>query len=173
MDEAAAIMRRQHGVISRRQALAAGLTAHEIKGRVRRGDWKTLHPGVYRHGVVRRSWHARLVAACLSTGGLASHGAAARLHGLESFGSASSEIVVPLPYRRSLDPIRLHQSTQFEFAAPTVIDGIPVTGLSRTLMDLGATVSPQRIGDAVDNVLRDRRLTFADLYDVLALHGGH
>ena len=41
-------LRRQHGVISRRQALAAGLTNDMVQHRIRAGGpWQRLLPGVY------------------------------------------------------------------------------------------------------------------------------
>jgi len=44
---------------------------------------------------------------------------------------------------------------------------IPVTGLARTILDLGAVVSPGRVGDSVDEVVRNNQLEFADLYAVV------
>ena len=37
----------QHGVVSRAQVLAAGITPRMIDRRVRGGEWLRLHPGVY------------------------------------------------------------------------------------------------------------------------------
>lgn len=42
------LIARQHGAISRRQALAAGLTNRQLDERVKSGEWIRLHPGVYR-----------------------------------------------------------------------------------------------------------------------------
>lgn len=37
----------QAGVVSRRQALAAGLAPHDVRRLVRRREWAAVHPGVY------------------------------------------------------------------------------------------------------------------------------
>lgn len=41
------VLRRQAGVISRRQAVAEGLSGSTVAARVAAGLWRALHPGVY------------------------------------------------------------------------------------------------------------------------------
>ena len=41
------ILDHQDGVISRRQAMAAGEAPHDVRRRLRRRDWVKVHPGVY------------------------------------------------------------------------------------------------------------------------------
>ena len=41
------VVRRQAGVISRRQAIDAGLQDHHIRRLLRRNEWARVHPGVY------------------------------------------------------------------------------------------------------------------------------
>jgi hypothetical protein len=41
------LLRDQAGVIARRQALEAGLTDNDIRRRLRRREWVSVHPGVY------------------------------------------------------------------------------------------------------------------------------
>ena len=59
---------RQHGVISRAQALRAGLTPDMVKFRVSSGRWQQIHRGVYATftGMPRRN--SQLWAAVLSVG---------------------------------------------------------------------------------------------------------
>jgi hypothetical protein len=40
--------KRQHGVVRREQALAAGLTHGQIERKLRSQRWQVIHPGVYR-----------------------------------------------------------------------------------------------------------------------------
>jgi len=47
MDELAAPLDLQSGVVSRRQALAAGLLPHDIRRRIRRREWTPAFAGVY------------------------------------------------------------------------------------------------------------------------------
>lgn len=61
----AELLERQSGVISRRQALASGLAPHDIRRRVRRREWATVHPGVYVDHTGPPSWVQRAWAAVL------------------------------------------------------------------------------------------------------------
>lgn len=60
-----ALLRQQSGVVSRRQALAAGLQQHDIRRLLRRREWATVHPGVYVEHTGPLSWHQRAWAAVL------------------------------------------------------------------------------------------------------------
>src|SRR5688572_24198920 len=73
----------QHGVVTRRQALAHGMPAHRIDHLLKVGRWERAHPGVYRLFGSSATWHQRLLAACLAAGdpAVASHRAAASLWG--------------------------------------------------------------------------------------------
>jgi hypothetical protein len=51
----AEIASRQHGVVSRRQLLRAGVTRHEIEYRRGNGALPQAHRGVYRVGHARRA----------------------------------------------------------------------------------------------------------------------
>jgi hypothetical protein len=58
----------QHGVVTRAQPLAAGLTTYEIRYRVRSGALLREHRGVYRVGHRAPSVEARYLAAVLACG---------------------------------------------------------------------------------------------------------
>jgi len=169
-DTIASRFRAQYGVVTRAQALEAGLTERQIDRRVASGLWLRVHRGVYRHAVVSSTWHSELLSACMATEGLASHRAAAYLHGIDGFRAAYREMVLAHGRWRELPGIRLHQTTQIDRAASTTRHGIPCTGLARTLLDLGAVVSSRRLEGALDCALREKRLEITDLYAVLVAH---
>ena len=58
----------QAGVVSRRQVLACGGDDVLIEGRVRRREWRRVHPGVYVDHTGPLSWHQRLWAALCACG---------------------------------------------------------------------------------------------------------
>lgn len=62
----ARVLRRQDGVISRRQALEAGLAAHDIRRHVRRNDWARVHAAVYVAHTGPLTWRQRAWAAVLA-----------------------------------------------------------------------------------------------------------
>src|SRR5215470_11420462 len=78
------VLRRQAGVISRRQAMAAGLTGARIDRRVATGRWEVLHKGVYLAAEHEYTVEARVRLAALQAGDRATVTgvAAAWWHGL-------------------------------------------------------------------------------------------
>ena len=72
----------QHGVVSRRQLLAAGITARAIYYRLQTGRLHAVHRGVYAVGHRPRTDLARWMAATLACNGVLSHQSAGALHRL-------------------------------------------------------------------------------------------
>jgi hypothetical protein len=60
----------QHGLITRRQALAAGLSSRQIELRLGRPEWQAVLQGVYRLPGHPGGWPASAMAACLAGGAL-------------------------------------------------------------------------------------------------------
>lgn len=58
---------RQDGVISRSQALEAGLAQHDLRRLLRRREWAVVHRGVYVNHTGEPSWHQLAWAAVLLT----------------------------------------------------------------------------------------------------------
>ena len=170
--EAAALAARQHGVMSIGQLADLGMSASTRRRRVASGELAVVQPGVVRHCAHPDTWRGRLLAACLSTGGLASHRSAAVLWGLASIISTMVEITVAGGTANRRRGVVLHRSTQMNLAGPVTIDGIPVTGLARTLIDLAAVVPAHLLELAVDDALRLRRITWPVLHQAVLQHGG-
>jgi len=163
-------LNRQHGVISRQQALEVGMTVRQIDYRISSGRWQAITPGVYRHSQLPIGWHGRVLAACLCHGALASHRAAAALHEIDGYRPAMVDISVAPGSWRPVAGLVFHQSTQLDRSDPVIVDSIPCTGLARTVLDLAAVVPPRRLNFTIDAVLRTKRLTLPDLCTVLARH---
>lgn len=89
---------RQYGLFSRAQALELGATAKVVERRLLGSRWSVAAPGVYALPGTQASWRRDLMVACLQAGpgALASHEAAAALHGLASF--SPGPVVVLLPH---------------------------------------------------------------------------
>ena len=66
MDEIAALLEQQDGVIARRQVLAAGLSPTAIARLLRRRTWVRVHPGVYINHTGPLAWTQRAWAAVLA-----------------------------------------------------------------------------------------------------------
>jgi hypothetical protein len=149
-DEAAS----HHGVVAVADARRLGLTTSQVRTDVARGLWRRPCRGVLVSTAAPRSWHQVLTVATTSTGGLASHRSAARLHGLDGQRSDVIEVSVLRPTRRRRDGWAVHQCAALDAADRVVIDGIPTTGLARTLVDLGAVADDDQVEQALDDAYR-------------------
>jgi hypothetical protein len=130
--------RYQSGVVSRPQALKAGLSAGMIKFRVRSGRWRQLHSGVYATFTGAPGRGAQLWAALLSAGpgAMLSHETAAELQRLTD--KPTETIHVTVPGQRHIAPIRgvsLHRSERAGEAVQRDSNP-PRTRVEETVLDL-------------------------------------
>jgi very-short-patch-repair endonuclease len=139
--ELARIAGARHGVVTRVQLLNAGVTARQITRRLRTGGLLRQHRGVYRVGHRAPSIEASYLAAVLAAGegALLSGRAAAHLLGLVK-GTAPAPEVTTRTQRR-IEGVKTHRSRRGERADATIVNGIPVTTVPRTLVDLAAELS--------------------------------
>jgi hypothetical protein len=91
----------QHGVVSRGQALASGMTKDEVRHRVRRGVWQVIHPGIYLTSSGETSFLSRAWAAWLHAGprSALSHRTAARLQSLLDEDPPRIDVTIPEDWR--------------------------------------------------------------------------
>jgi very-short-patch-repair endonuclease len=140
----------QHGVVSLSQLAASGIGTSAIARRVRSGRLHRIHRGVYAVGHRATGIEARWMAATLAGGPAAvlSHRSAGRLWGLLPGGGAAPEVT--RPGRCGSRPGLVTREGSLPPDEITVQRGIPVTSVSRTLFDLAAIVSSDRLGRAVN-----------------------
>lgn len=152
----AATAARQHTLITARQLVAHGLTRSRISRWAATGQLEPVAPGVYRLPGSQPTWRTDLLAAVLSSSqpALGSHRAAAVVHGLRGFTPGTIDICSERWFRHRTPEVCVHESLVLPASDRTEIDGIPVTSLVRTLIDLGATSHPDRIGQALDEARR-------------------
>lgn len=165
--------RRQHGYVTLEQVRRCGGTKNHIRARVVAGRWKQAGRGLYRITGHPVSWESHLSGAVLAggPGALASHRSAAVLWHLDGIRPGPAEISVPRHHRpQHLRDVRIHESTDLHLAAPTRRDHIPVTGIDRTILDLGAVVRLDRLETAIDCAVRRRLTDWVALYAVLVGH---
>lgn len=140
----------QHGVVARRQLESLGLGRGWIEGRLRRGQLHSVHPGVYTVGHRLIAKEGRWMAAVLACGdgAVLSHRAAGQLLGILPPRDGWPEVTRPKGWR-SQPGIVLHRS-RLSPDELEVIDRIPVTGLSRTLLDLASILSREQLEAAMN-----------------------
>jgi very-short-patch-repair endonuclease len=158
---------RQHGVVSRAQLTQAGLTRQAIWRRVEVGRLVPLHAGVYAVGHKALTNRSHLIAAVYAGGpdALASHRAAGGLWGFLR-GAQPIEVTTP----RSRGPrggIVVHRSRCLNDEDRATVDGIPVTSIARTLVDLADVLPERRLADAVHEAEVKRLFDLRALQEVL------
>lgn len=171
--EISRLSRLQHGVWSRRQAIAAGVTPRMIHSRLHRGLWIAQDVAVYAHAASEPTWHRSILAAVLAEPvAVASHRTAAVLHGIVGFRPGRPEITIaPGANARG----RLSLAHRGIDAPATKRDGIPVTTVAQTFVDLAQVCSERRVRDALESWLVHDDRTLAALrnrYVALAPRGG-
>ena len=156
---------RQHGVVSFEQLRRLGLTKSGVTRRVKAGFLHPLHRGVYAVGIPTSSIRARYLGAvfALGSGAALSHRSAAALWGLRPNASGRLEVSVAR-HREGPPGVTVHRTRVLAPQDVTERDGIPVTSVARTLLDLSAVVRPSDLEVAVD---RAERLALFDLNAVV------
>jgi hypothetical protein len=144
---------RQHGVIARAQALAQGMSLSAIDRRVQSGEWLKLLPATYALRGSPASFMRRATAAYLwaGKGALLSHDTSGVLFDLD--GVSTRKISVSSPRRLSSPRIVVHRRPT-DGLRSKVMDVVRVTSIEQTLLDLGGTLSIERLELAVDSALR-------------------
>ncbi|MEX2193989.1 MAG: type IV toxin-antitoxin system AbiEi family antitoxin domain-containing protein [Thermoleophilaceae bacterium] len=138
----ARIAGRAKGVVTRSELMEAGLSAGQVKRRVRSGLLIPEFPGVYRVGHAAASTEAKYMAAVKACGeGAALSGlAAAHRMGLIKGRPPAPEVAAPA--RREIRGILTHESSRIE---RWTFDGIPTTTVARTLVDLAGRLTEEEL----------------------------
>ncbi|MDX6653965.1 MAG: hypothetical protein QOH18_675 [Solirubrobacterales bacterium] len=165
---------RQHGVVSIRQLEHLSFTRSTITREVAAGRLHHVHRGVYAVGHERLTWHGHCLAAVLANApaAVASYFSAGWLWGL-LLNRPSGEFHVTAPTRRHSKPqFDLHRALLAD-EDRAIVEGIPVTSLARTQLDLAAEVPLDRVSRFLARSEADERLDLKALESVLARCGNH
>jgi predicted transcriptional regulator of viral defense system len=147
---------RQHGVVAHSQLLALGFSPEAIQRRVRGGLLHRLYRGVYAVGHLRLSRHGWIMAAVLASGpgAVASHRTAAWLWDLLPQRGSDVWVTVPASSRAKRKGIVVHQVRELHKEDRATKQGIPVTALGRTLIDVFSSESEERTERALEQAER-------------------
>lgn len=160
------------GCLSYPDLIELGVSPRRIRTMARAGTWQAVRRGVYAE-TDPDSPAVLLAAAALAIKRqwVASHGTAARLHGLTLLRPAeSARLIVTTPAgtatHRDLPAVHFHRAA-LPTAHCTVVDGFPVTTCARTLIDLARRL-PRLDGlAALDAALYACRVTPEELGQVV------
>lgn len=144
-----------------------------IDNRVRAGRWIVLHQGVYALGhreLRREGWWLAAALAC-GRSGAASHVTGAAVLGMLLDSASRPHVTVPYGAHR-VPGIVVHRSKTLAPQDTIVHDGIPVTSVARTLLDVAAT-RRRLLARAIDQAERLDLFDLRSVQDVVARNRGH
>jgi very-short-patch-repair endonuclease len=149
--ELAALATRQHGVVSIGQLHQLGLDGRLVRRRQLAGRLHRVHRGVYAVGHAALAVDGRRMAAVLACGerALLSHRSAAAAWGLRPTSRTRWEVTTSQRGRRSPTGIELHAARALAADDATTLRGVPITSVSRTLVDLAGVVPHHALERAV------------------------
>lgn len=177
----AATFAAQHGLATRAQALAAGLTRRSIDRRLARQRWENPELCVYALSGVPWTWRRHLAAVTYSLPeSFASHRSAAMLLGVGGFRNPPIEVTVPsgrMPRRdfsnrsRHADvDVIIHEVKDTALEAPQLVDGIRTSSPLRLAVDIGNVVRFDRYYKIVGDLRRIHGVTWTDLEELWRRH---
>ena len=160
---------RQHGVFSRSQALDAGATRRLVSSRLTSGLWILLAPGVYGYPGHADSWRRRLWIASLNAGPSSVVGfeAAGVVQSLGPLPPGGPTLLVERSRRHAPDGVVWHRVDDLHPSHVEVIDGLRVTTVARTLVDLASVLRRGRYELLVEDAIVRRRAFVAEVGHLL------
>jgi very-short-patch-repair endonuclease len=167
----AEIAGRQRTMITRRRLLALGVASTAVDHAIRRGRLHRVHQGVYSLVLLHaRPPFAAEQAAILACGPTAvlSHHAAARVHGLRLPAPSAALHVIVTDSDRRRPGIHVHTTAALHPREHHRVQGLPVTSIARTLVDLAPLYSARQLATLVDQALR--RTSRAQLREAVDRH---
>ena len=159
-ERVAALAATQHGLITVGQAHAVGLTSKQIAVRWRSKRWERLRHGVYRLAGVPPTPLQHMLADCLAAaeGAVVSHLNAAMVSGLDTAAPPHTHLIVERGRSARAAGVVVHRG----MLAPgdrALIQGIPATAITRTLVDCAGVVGPRRLQRLVDSAFHRKALS--------------
>src|SRR3954469_18479897 len=145
----------QHGAFSVSQAALLGVTRTMLRGQRDRGFWYRAAPRVLIVAGTPPSWRQRLMVATLSSDHIAvSHRAGATLQALDGARWPLCEVTTWAGGRCFVAGAIVHSTATLDASDVVYVDGIRVTSVARTLVDVGAVCDEREVLRLVDDALR-------------------
>jgi hypothetical protein len=133
-----------------------GHSSSSLSRRVHSGDFQVLGPHSLAFGGVTLDWRGSLQAGLFDLGpdALVSAEAAAALHGLDGFDEGPLVFLGPRTTRNRRTVGELVTTSTITRLDRVVVDGLPTTSGTRTIVELLGRVDRRRLGNAYDSACR-------------------
>ncbi|HEX3609608.1 MAG TPA: type IV toxin-antitoxin system AbiEi family antitoxin domain-containing protein [Solirubrobacterales bacterium] len=166
----AAIAERQHGVISRDQLLALGLSEAAVRHATVTGRLHPIFRGAYGVGHAGIGNSGRMLAAVLACGGgsVVSHGTAAVLLGLWDRQPRLVDVIAPVQAGRKIPGILRRHVPPPRPCEAWMHDAVPCTNPSRTIVDVAGIAGEARLRRTVEQAAIHSMLNVPEIDAILA-----
>jgi hypothetical protein len=167
------LLERQRGTVARWQLVARGVSDRQIERWVRRGRLIRMHRGVYvasRSALTREGYWWAAVLACGPDAAL-SHRAAAAAWVRRPDHRRRIDVTTGRAGGRKLAAVDAHRST-LDPKDVTTLDGIPITTVARTALDLAEVVPQRHVERFLVAAEQQRLFDLHAFLDVLHRHPG-
>lgn len=162
------IASRRHGVVTRAEARTAGMSDQMIQTRLHCGLWRRLADGVYAIGEGSGYLTDLAAAVAVLPGAVVSHQSAGRLHRLDWVSQTPLAVTVPSHTTHDFPGVVVHRTSDLRADQVVEVEGLPVTTVARTIIDLAAVLRVERLERVLDEALAARRCKVEDLSRHLA-----
>ncbi|MCZ7628673.1 MAG: hypothetical protein M5U19_06255 [Microthrixaceae bacterium] len=139
-----------HGLITLDQSKSVGGVQEAIESMEQRGLVRLVYNNVWSAGGSSHTWHQRALGAtwCTGAGALLSHRSASAIWGLQE--CRGVEVLVPMNTGARPPGIRVHQTRFLTGVDVDQRQGIRVTSIERTLVDMAAITPLGQLARLVD-----------------------
>ena len=162
----------QHGIVTTRQLRGIGYSRSSASKAAGVGRLHRLQRGVYAVGHRDLSWQSHCLAAVFAcVPAVASHTSAAYLWGL--LRTSPSAIHLTAPTRRHAKAGYTGHFAVLTDADRDLVEGIPVTSVARTLLDLAAMFTAPRLERMLERAEELRLFDLGPIDELLARAGSH
>jgi predicted transcriptional regulator of viral defense system len=173
----ARMAKKQHGVVSIRQLEGPiGLSQRSVARAVGSGRLSRLYRGVYAVGHTELSRHGQCLAAVLAVGpgALLSYHSAGWLWGLWQGSPAPFEVTAFVPrHHAPPEGVVRHRARNLAEEDRALVDGVPVTSVARTLLDLAWKLRSDQLRRALARAEDLGLLDLEAIHAVIERNRGH
>lgn len=161
----------QGGVITRKQATELGFTPKQIKARLNSGTWRLVKRAVYQLAEPRDRRDLMKTVLATWPGAVVSHESAAVLHGFPFVDTTGITVSHHSRTTHQFPGVQVRRNHDLDDWHVTKVEGVRVTTVARTIVDLAADRSVRHIGAILDRLVSDNKVDIFEVAAVLAATG--
>ena len=164
----------QHGVVALGQLLALGAARQTVQSWVASGKLIQLHAGVYAvgHAVLRVEGHYLGAVLACGPGAALSYRSAGAHRELRATAASAIDVTSPIRTGRKKPGLRVHRGDRLASDEIEIVDAIPCTTISRTMLDLAVVLDLRGLQAVVETAERIGKFDLRSLTILLARHWG-